>query len=134
MGLYSDDVALLGMLSSASLRACRPVVDTGMHAFGWSREQAVQVMLDHTATTATTRDNVVDRYICWPGQALAHVVGEREIVRLRERATAALGDRSDVVGFHGAVLGSGALPLPVLDDVIARWTAGLAPTEEHART
>ena len=134
MGLYSDDVALLGMLSFASLRACRLVVDTGVHAFGWSRQQAVQFMLDNTATT---RDNVVsevDRYICWPGQALAYVIGKREIVRLRERATAALGDRFDLVGFHGAVLGSGALLLPVLDQNIARWTAGPAPAEERAWT
>jgi uncharacterized protein (DUF885 family) len=134
MGLYSSDVALLGMLSFASLRACRLVVDTGMHAFGWSREQAVQFMADNTATT---RDNVVsevDRYICWPGQALAYVIGKREIVRLRERATAALGDRFDLVAFHGAVLGGGALPLPVLDDVITRWTAGLASAEEQSWT
>jgi uncharacterized protein (DUF885 family) len=105
-----------------------------VHAFGWSRQQAVQFMLDNTATT---RDNVVsevDRYICWPGQALAYVIGKREIVRLRERATAALGDRFDLVGFHGAVLGSGALPLPVLDQNIARWTAGPAPAEERAWT
>jgi uncharacterized protein (DUF885 family) len=134
MGLYSGDVALLGMLSFASLRACRLVVDTGLHAFGWSREQAVQFMLDNTATTRDNAASEVDRYICWPGQALAYVIGKREIVRLRERATAALGDRFDLVGFHGAVLGSGALPLPVLDDVITRWTTGLATAEEHAWT
>ncbi|QXG76651.1 DUF885 domain-containing protein [Modestobacter sp. L9-4] len=134
MGLYSGDVALLGMLSFASLRACRLVVDTGLHAFGWSRERAVQFMLDNTATTRDNAASEVDRYICWPGQALAYVIGKREIVRLRERATAALGDRFDLVGFHGAVLGSGALPLPVLDDVITRWTTGLATAEEHAWT
>jgi uncharacterized protein (DUF885 family) len=126
MGLYSGDVALLGMLSFASLRACRLVVDTGVHALGWSREQAVEFMWQQTATTREHVTSEVDRYICWPGQALAYVIGKREIVRLRERARSALGDRFDLVGFHGAVLGSGALPLPVLEQNIARWTAGVA--------
>jgi uncharacterized protein (DUF885 family) len=128
MGLYSGDVALLGMLSFAALRACRLVVDTGMHALGWSREQAVEFMWQHTATTRDHVANEVDRYICWPGQALAYQIGKREIVRLRERARAELGDRFDLSAFHGVVLGSGALPLPVLDSNIARWTAGVAGT------
>jgi uncharacterized protein (DUF885 family) len=124
MGLYSDDVALLGMLSFAALRACRLVIDTGIHSFGWSREQAVEFGFQHTATTREHIGSEVDRYICWPGQALAYTIGQREIVRLRERSSAALGDRFDLVAFHGAVLGSGALPLGVLDQNIARWTAG----------
>jgi uncharacterized protein (DUF885 family) len=125
MGLYSGDVALLGMLSFAALRACRLVVDTGMHFLGWSREQAVEFMWAHTATTRGHVESEVDRYICWPGQALAYQIGKREIVRLRERARAELGDRFDLREFHGVVLGSGALPLPVLDANIARWTAGV---------
>jgi uncharacterized protein (DUF885 family) len=128
MGLYSDDVALLGMLSFSALRACRLVVDTGVHHLGWSRGQAVEFMWQHTATTREHITSEVDRYICWPGQALAYTIGQREIVRLRDRAQAALGSAFDLVGFHGAVLGSGALPLPVLDQTIARWTAGLADT------
>jgi uncharacterized protein (DUF885 family) len=128
MGLYSGDVALLGMLSFAALRACRLVVDTGMHFLGWSREQAVDFMWQHTATTRENIQNEVDRYICWPGQALAYQIGKREIVRLRERARAELGDRFDLSAFHGVVLGSGALPLPVLDQNIARWTAGVGGT------
>ena len=128
MGLYSSDVALLGMLSFAALRACRLVIDTGVHAFGWSREQAVEFGWQHTATTREHIGSEVDRYICWPGQALAYTIGQREIVRLRARSEAALGDRFDIVAFHGAVLGSGALPLGVLDQNIARWTAGVAGT------
>jgi uncharacterized protein (DUF885 family) len=125
MGLYSDDLALLGMLSFAALRACRLVIDTGVHAFGWSRQQAVDFGWQHTATTAENVSTEVDRYICWPGQALAYLIGQREITRLRERARAALGPRFDVAGFHEAVLGNGAVPLPVLDQTIARWTAGV---------
>jgi uncharacterized protein (DUF885 family) len=128
MGLYSGDLALLGMLSFAALRACRLVIDTGVHHFGWSREQAVEFGWQHTATTREHIGSEVDRYICWPGQALAYTIGQREIVRLRERSQAALGDRFDIVAFHGAVLGSGALPLGVLDRNIARWTAGVAGT------
>ena len=128
MGLYSGDLALLGMLSFAALRACRLVIDTGVHHFGWSREQAVEFGWQHTATTREHIGSEVDRYICWPGQALAYTIGQREIVRLRERSQQALGDRFDIVAFHGAVLGSGALPLGVLDQNIARWTAGVAGT------
>jgi uncharacterized protein (DUF885 family) len=126
MGLYSGDLALLGMLSFAALRACRLVVDTGMHFLGWSRDQAVEFMWSHTATTRGHVESEVDRYICWPGQALAYQIGKREIVRLRERARAELGDRFDLREFHGVVLGSGALPLPVLDSNVVRWTAGVA--------
>lgn len=126
MGLYSSDLALLGMLSFAAIRACRLVVDTGMHYLGWSRGHAVEFMLQHTATSREHVTSEVDRYVCWPGQALAYTIGRREIGRLRERATAELGDRFDLRAFHGAVLGSGALPLPVLDQNIARWTAGVA--------
>jgi uncharacterized protein (DUF885 family) len=130
MGLYSDDTALLGMLSFAALRACRLVVDTGVHALGWSRQQVVEFMWAHTATTREHVENEVDRYVCWPGQALAYQIGKREILRLRGRAQAALGDRFDLRAFHGVVLGSGALPLDVLDQTVARWTAERATQEE----
>jgi uncharacterized protein (DUF885 family) len=123
MGLYSSDVARLGMLSFDALRACRLVVDTGMHALGWSRERAATFMWDHTATTRANVDNEIDRYIAWPGQALSYMIGRREIVRLRERARAALGARFDIRDYHGVVLGQGAVPLPVLDQLVEQWTA-----------
>ena len=123
IGLYSSPVARLGMLSFASLRACRLVVDTGLHQLGWSRRQAVDFMYDHTATTRGNVRNEVDRYIAWPGQALAYVTGKREIVRLRERAQRTLGPRFELRRFHHAVLRNGAIPLTLLDDEIERWTA-----------
>jgi uncharacterized protein (DUF885 family) len=126
IGLYSDDLARLGMLSFLALRACRLVVDTGIHAFGWSRRRAIEFMWSHTATTESNVRNEIDRYIAWPGQALAYVIGRREILRLRARAMAALGDRFDIAGFHGAVLENGAIPLSVLDEHLRRWQARVA--------
>jgi uncharacterized protein (DUF885 family) len=123
IGLYSSPVARLGMLSFAALRACRLVVDTGLHQLGWSRQQAIDFMYDHTATTRSHVRNEVDRYIAWPGQALAYVTGKREITRGRERARRALGPRFDLRRFHHAVLRNGAVPLSVLDDEIERWIA-----------
>lgn len=123
MGLYSSDQARLGMLSFDSLRACRLVVDTGMHALGWSRERAATFMWENTATTRANVNNEVDRYIAWPGQALSYMIGRREIVRLRQRAEEQLGARFDVRQFHGVVLGQGAVPLPVLDDLVTAWVA-----------
>jgi uncharacterized protein (DUF885 family) len=122
MGLYTSDLQRLGMVSFDALRACRLVVDTGMHAFGWSRERAIDFMWSHTATTRANVVNEVNRYIAWPAQALAYMVGRREIVRLRTGAQAALGDRFDPRGFHGAVLSAGAVPLGVLGDIVHRWT------------
>ena len=122
IGLYSSGVARLGMLSFAALRACRLVVDTGMHHLGWSRQQAIDFMYTHTATTHVNVRNEVDRYIAWPGQALAYVTGKREIVRLRERAQHALGPQFDLRRFHHAVLRNGAIPLTLLDDEIERWS------------
>ena len=123
IGLYSSPITRLGMVSFAALRACRLVVDTGMHELGWSRQQAIDFMYDHTATTRANAVNEIDRYIAWPGQALAYVTGKREIVRLRERAQRALGPRFELRGFHHAVLRNGAIPLTLLDDEVERWTA-----------
>src|SRR5580692_10417804 len=123
IGLYSSPVTRLGMVSFAALRACRLVVDTGMHELGWSRGQAIDFMYDRTATTRANAVNEIDRYIAWPGQALAYVTGKREIVRLRERAQLTLGPRFELRGFHHAVLRNGAIPLTLLDDEIERWTA-----------
>jgi uncharacterized protein (DUF885 family) len=121
MGLYTSDVARLGMLSFDALRACRLVVDTGMHHFGWSRSQATDFMWEHTATTRSNVDNEIDRYIAWPGQALGYMIGRREIVRLRGKAQQRLGDRFDIRDFHGAVLGNGAVPMSVLEQIVSRW-------------
>ncbi|GII55961.1 hypothetical protein Pth03_43500 [Planotetraspora thailandica] len=121
MGLYTSDLARLGMLSFDALRACRLVVDTGMHHLGWSRQQAMDFMWDNTATTRANVRNEIDRYIAWPGQALAYMIGRREIRRLRALAEDRLGSRFDIRAFHGTVLGNGAVPLGVLDQIVAAW-------------
>lgn len=121
MGLYTSDIARLGMLSFDAWRACRLVVDTGMHHFGWSRSRAADFMWEHTATTRANVDNEIDRYIGWPGQALAYMIGRREIVRLRAQAQQRLAGRFNVRDFHATVLGNGAVPLNVLDQIVSRW-------------
>ena len=124
MGLYTSDLQRLGMLSFDALRACRLVVDTGMHYYGWSRSQAADFMWRNTATTQSNVANEIDRYIAWPGQALSYMIGRREIRRLREWAARELGGRFDIRGFHGTVLGSGAVPLSVLDQLVSAWVGG----------
>jgi uncharacterized protein (DUF885 family) len=121
MGLYTSDLQRLGMLSFDSLRACRLVVDTGMHHYGWSRSQAMDFMWRNTATTQANVRNEIDRYIGWPGQALAYMVGRREIQRLRGEAERQLGPDFDIRAFHGTVLGNGAVPLGVLEQLVAGW-------------
>ncbi|HSJ45648.1 MAG TPA: DUF885 domain-containing protein [Euzebyales bacterium] len=121
MGLYSDDVSRLGMLSFDSWRACRLVVDTGMHAFGWSRLRAVAYMRDNSPQAPSNIANEVDRYIGWPGQALAYMAGRIRIDTLRDRARRALGRRFDVAGFHRVVLGHGAVPLHTLGQLVDAW-------------
>ncbi|WP_435582160.1 DUF885 domain-containing protein [Amycolatopsis thermoflava] len=123
MGLYSDDVALLGMLTMDSMRAGRLVVDTGLHAKGWSRQQAVDYLREHTPMPQVEIESEVDRYIAYPGQALAYMVGRLEIQRVRARAEQALGERFDIRAFHDLVLGGGALPLSVLAAVVDDWIA-----------
>ncbi len=114
MGLYSGDLDRLGMLSYDSWRACRLVVDTGMHALGWSIPQAVEFMVAHSALARNNIVNEVDRYLGRPGQALAYKIGQLEIVRLRSESQARLGAAFDVRTFHDAVLGHGPLPLETL--------------------
>jgi uncharacterized protein (DUF885 family) len=123
MGLYTSDLQRLGMLSFDSLRACRLVVDTGMHHYGWSRTQAMDFMWRNTATTQENVRNEIDRYIGWPGQALAYMVGRREIQRLRRLAESELGADFDIRAFHGTVLGNGAVPLGVLEQIVTDWAA-----------
>ncbi|MGH3489044.1 MAG: DUF885 domain-containing protein [Actinopolymorphaceae bacterium] len=118
MGLYTSEVAKLGMVSFDFWRACRLVVDTGMHAHGWSRERAVRFMMDHSALTRKNVENEIDRYIAWPGQALGYMVGRLEIARLRAETERRLGAAFDIRAFHDALLGHGNLPLTVLARVV----------------
>lgn len=121
MGLYSDDVARLGMLSMDSVRAGRLVVDTGLHAKGWSRQQAIDFLERNTPMARVEIVAEVDRYIAYPGQALSYMVGRLEIQRVRAEAERALGERFDIRAFHDLVLGVGAVPLTVLEDVVRVW-------------
>jgi uncharacterized protein (DUF885 family) len=121
MGLISEGVARLGVASFDAWRACRLVVDTGMHALGWSRDRAITFMLEHTALAENNVVNEVDRYLAMPGQALAYKLGQREILRLRDRARDALGGRFDIRAFHDAVLGQGAVGLGTLGRIVDRW-------------
>ncbi|HEV8242149.1 MAG TPA: DUF885 domain-containing protein [Thermoanaerobaculia bacterium] len=123
MGLYSDDVAKLGLLSNEALRSARLVVDSGMHALGWTRQQAIDYMLAHTTQTPERAAAEVDRYIAVPAQATAYMIGNLEIRRLREYAEKQLGERFDVKAFHDQVLGDGAVTLGMLDAKITHWVA-----------
>ncbi len=123
MGLYDTPAKEMGRLSYEMWRAARLVVDTGIHAKGWSKQQAVDFMLDNTALSPGNIDAEVNRYITWPGQALAYKIGELKIRELRTRAEEALGAEFDLRAFHDAVLENGAVPLSVLEQHIDRWIA-----------
>ena len=118
MGLLSGPSDRFGVLSFDAWRASRLVVDTGIHAMGWTRNQAIEFLTAHTALGANNITNEVDRYIADPGQALAYKLGQLELLRLRSEARTRQGDRFDIRQFHDAVLGSGALSLPVLRQVV----------------
>ncbi len=121
MGLYSSDLTRMGMLATDSLRATRLVVDTGMHAMGWSRRRAIDYMVDNSPITPGHAADEVDRYLGMPGQALSYMMGRLEIVRLRREAEARLGERFDLKSFHDEVLRFGTMPLPMLAKVMAAW-------------
>lgn len=121
MGLYSGDIDRLGMLTFDAWRAGRLVVDTGVHAKGWTREQAKDYLQTNTPLALNNIDNEVDRYISWPGQAIAYKTGQLELRALRAEARQALGERFDLAAFHDVVLGGGALPLPLLRERVQAW-------------
>ena len=123
MGFYADPYSKFGKLTYEMWRACRLVVDTGMHAFGWSRQQAIDFMKESTAKTENDIVVEIDRYIVWPGQALAYKLGELKIKQLRAQAKKELGERFDVRTFHNAMLDNGPLPLDILDKRIKEWIA-----------
>jgi uncharacterized protein (DUF885 family) len=132
MGLYSGDLDRIGVLSFDAWRASRLVVDTGMHAMGWTRQQAIDFMLEHTALAPNNIANEVDRYIVIPGQALAYKTGQLEILRLRAEARERLGPAFDIRAFHDTVLGNGALALPTLRGIVEAWTTRVAAASPTA--
>jgi len=127
LGLFTDPYQRFGHLDLEMLRALRLVVDTGLHAKGWSRERAVQYMLDHSSLSETAVKADVDRYVVWPGQALAYKLGQISIRQLRQRAEATLKESFEAPSFHDQVLNTGSLPLPVLEAKLESWIEG----QEH---
>ncbi|MEX0708216.1 MAG: DUF885 domain-containing protein [Woeseia sp.] len=123
LGLYEDPYSRFGALTYEMWRAVRLVVDTGMHYKGWTRQQAIDFFKDNAAKTELDIVNEIDRYIAWPGQALAYKIGQLKILEIRAKAERTLGDRFDIRAFHDALLGGGALPLLVLETRMDRWLA-----------
>jgi uncharacterized protein (DUF885 family) len=124
MDMYHTPYEKFGMLSFQSWRASRLVVDTGMHAMGWTREQAQQYLRDNTALSEHDIQEEIDRYISWPGQALAYYMGMIEILKERHHAEQVLGRKFNIRAFHDAILATGGLPLPVLDEYLEAWIKG----------
>jgi uncharacterized protein (DUF885 family) len=125
MGMYDGDpLGKIGQLHDALFRAARLVVDSGLHAQGWSRDQAVAYFVDTLGDKRSASATEVERYCVWPGQACSYMVGKITWLRLRDQARHALGQRFDIKKFHDAGLLSGALPLDVLDQVMSRFAAG----------
>jgi uncharacterized protein (DUF885 family) len=125
MGFYKDPYMKFGQLVYEMWRAIRLVVDTGMHTKGWTRQQAIDFFLANASKNEHDITVEVDRYIVWPGQALAYKIGQLKIRELRTYATQELGEKFDVRAFHDQVLGNGSLPLDVLEQRIKDWSAGV---------
>jgi uncharacterized protein (DUF885 family) len=123
LGLFTDPYQWFGRLNDEQLRAMRLVVDTGLHAKGWTREQAIKFMLENSTLAESDVVSEVERYIAWPGQALGYKVGDLRIQGLRREAEQALGARFDVRDFHREVLSDGAVPMDVLEAKVERWIA-----------
>jgi uncharacterized protein (DUF885 family) len=126
MGLYADDRERFGMLDSEAWRAVRLIVDTGMHAFRWTRQQSIDLLRSGAGLSQVEAESETDRYITWPGQALAYMTGQREILALRARLEARDGDRFDRRGFHDQVIGHGSLPLATLREELPKWVTPVA--------
>ncbi len=126
MGIYRTPYERFGQLSYEQWRAARLVIDTGLHRYGWSREQAIDYLASHTALSQHEVETEVDRYISWPGQALAYKLGELSLRKLRAEAEAKLGPRFDKKGFHDTILAMGAVPLNVLESEMRKWIAAEA--------
>ena len=126
LGLYKDPHSRFGHLQWQAFRAARLVVDTGIHALGWSRQQAIDFMAERTGENREFITSEIDRYYSWPGQALAYMTGELKIIELRDRAKAKLGPRFDIRKFHMVVLDQGSVPLPVLERAVDEWIAAVA--------
>ena len=125
LGAYDDaPLGRLGMLQGSLFRACRIVVDTGLHAQGWSREKAIAYLVDTCGSTSDDARREIERYCAWPGQACGYKIGHLEFLRLRARAQKAMGARFDIKGFHDTVLDKGSLPLAVVGDAVDAWAAG----------
>jgi uncharacterized protein (DUF885 family) len=129
MKLYSSDVDRIGMLSSQAFRAARLVVDSGIHTMGWNRQQAIDYMLAHTSEAADDIASEVDRYIVYPGQATAYMLGKLQIQSLREEARESMGERFDIKAFHDRVLEDGSVPLGYLAEKIRAWAAPAQATK-----
>lgn len=121
MGLYADDYEMLGRYSGEILRACRLVVDTGLHHYGWDRQKAVEYMMNYTAYSRGATEIEVDRYVTWPGQACAYKLGEIKIKELRKKAETRLGSKFDIKKFHSTILVNGAVPMSILDTFVNEW-------------
>jgi prolyl oligopeptidase len=121
MGFYEDPYSKFGQLTYEMWRACRLVVDTGMHALGWTRQEAIDYMLSNTAKTENDVTVEIDRYIAWPGQALAYKIGELKIRELRSKAEKEMGDNFNIRDFHDVVLGNGAVPLDILEKHVIEY-------------
>ena len=124
MDLYTSDIERLGILSFDSWRAGRLVVDTGLHALGWSRQDAIDYLAANSPQAENNIVNEVERYIAWPGQALAYKTGQREMFRARARAEETLGSGFDIQAFHDTLIGSGSVPMPTMQRLIDEWVAG----------
>ncbi len=127
IGGYTDPYSRFGQLTFEMWRACRLVVDTGMHHKGWSRQQAIDFMLANSSLAKLDIESEIDRYITWPGQALSYKIGEIRIIQMRKDAEAALGDKFNLRDFHDFLLSGGQMPIDILEERMKDWTKRQQP-------